>query len=361
MQQTGSIIAELEDAVKSGSPEKRVNTLRRVTDLFLHNGERLNEEQIKVFDDVLCLLTARIEIRAKAELSQRLAAVDYAPHDIIQRLASDDEIAVAEDTLVRSSQIDSATLVDIARTKSQDHLFAISGRDNLSPDVTDVIVDRGERRVIRRLAGNATAEFSEAGYAGMVAHAEADDELTEVLGLRADLPIAYLRKLLQRATETVLARLMAIAPPEIQGEVSRVLKTIAAAIGVAQSTRDFSTAEAIVKRMKGLNELNDAAIISFSESRRFDEVIAALAILTNMPCATIEKVIDGPRADLVLIPCKSARLNWPATRAILAHRQVKPKIDERTLEVAARDYDKLSPDTADRTLRFWQVRGAIEK
>ncbi|CAM5476776.1 hypothetical protein AFEL58S_03225 [Afipia felis] len=362
MQQPGSIIAELEDAVKNGSSEKRVNTLRRVTDLFLHNCERLNEEQIKVFDDVLCLLTARIEIRAKAELSQRLAAVDYAPHDIIQRLACDDEIAVAEDTLVRSSQIDSATLVDIARTKSQDHLFAISGRDNLSRDVTDVIVDRGERRVICRLAGNATAEFSEAGYAGMVAHAEADDELTEILGLRADLPIDCLRRLLQRATEAVLARLMAIAPPEIQGEVSRVLKSIAAAVGVApQSMRDFSQAEAIVRRMKGLNELNDAAIISFSESRRFDEIIAALAILTNMPCATIEKVIDGPRADLVLIPCKSARLNWPAARAILAHRQVKPKIDERTLEVAARDYDRLSPDTADRTLRFWQVRGAIEK
>ncbi|MEH2588053.1 hypothetical protein V1273_001892 [Bradyrhizobium sp. AZCC 1721] len=31
-----SIIAELEDAVRGGSSAKRVETLRQVTDLFLH-------------------------------------------------------------------------------------------------------------------------------------------------------------------------------------------------------------------------------------------------------------------------------------------------------------------------------------
>jgi hypothetical protein len=39
-----SIIAE--DAITSGSSERRVSTLRQVTDLFLHDGERLDEDQI---------------------------------------------------------------------------------------------------------------------------------------------------------------------------------------------------------------------------------------------------------------------------------------------------------------------------
>ena len=50
-----SIIAELEDAVRGGSSAKRVETLRQVTDLFLNDGERLSDDQVKVFDDVLCL------------------------------------------------------------------------------------------------------------------------------------------------------------------------------------------------------------------------------------------------------------------------------------------------------------------
>ena len=75
MQQAVSIIAELEEAVRSGSSAKRVRTLRQVTDLFLHDGERLSEDQVKVFDDVLCHLVARVETRVKAELGARLAPV----------------------------------------------------------------------------------------------------------------------------------------------------------------------------------------------------------------------------------------------------------------------------------------------
>jgi uncharacterized protein (DUF2336 family) len=254
------------------------------------------------------------------------------------------------------------TLVEIASTKGQDHLFAISGRADLPEVVTDVIVNRGERRVVRKLAGNTSARFSEAGYAGMVVHAEADDELTEILGLRTDLPINFLRDLLRRATDAVRARLMAIAPPELQEEVSRVLKAIADAAGTEpQQTRDFTRAEAIVRRMKGLNELNDAAIIKLAESRRFDEVTAALAIQTNVPCALIAKVMEGHRADLMLIPCRAAALAWPTVKAILTYRQVKPRIDERTLEIAGKDYGKLSVETAQRTLRFWQLHDKIEK
>src|SRR2546430_1815205 len=85
-----SIIAELEDAVRGGSSARRVETLRQVTDLFLNDGERLSDDQVKVFDDVLCLLIARVETRAKAELSRRLAPLDYAPFEVIQHLAWDD-------------------------------------------------------------------------------------------------------------------------------------------------------------------------------------------------------------------------------------------------------------------------------
>jgi uncharacterized protein (DUF2336 family) len=191
-----SIIAELEDAVRDGTSAKRVQTLRRVTDLFLNDGDRLSDEQVKVFDDVLCLLIARVETRAKAELSKRLAPVDYAPFELIQHLASDDEIAVAGEVLMHSSRVSTDTLVEIASTKGQDHLLAISARANLPEEVTDVIVDRGEGKVIRKLATNASAQFSEAGYSGIIARAEDDDELIAILGLRVDLPVKFLRELL---------------------------------------------------------------------------------------------------------------------------------------------------------------------
>lgn len=354
-----SIITELEDAVSSGSSAKRVSTLRRVTDLFLHDGERLNDEQVKVFDDVLCFLVARVETRARAELAKRLAPVDYAPFEVIQQLAFDDEIAVAADVLTNSSRLGTETLVKIASTKSQDHLLAISGRANLPEVVTDVIVDRGESKVIRRLANNASARFSEAGYSGMVAHAERDDELTEILGLRIDLPVQYLRDLLRRAKDAVRDRLLKLAPASVAEEIRRVLDGIAREAPVP--SRDFSVAEELVKLMKSLNELDEAAIVKFVGGGKFDEVAAALGTLNDIPTALIAKVIEGPRADLILIPCKAAGFDWMTVESILRNRPVKPQIDEKTLWQAHRDYGRLSRETAQRTVRFWQLHNRIEK
>jgi len=356
-----SIIAELEHAVRNGSSEKRVDTLRQVTDLFLHDGDRLNDDQVKVFDDVLCILIARVETRAKAELSQRLAPLDYAPFEVIQHLARDNDIAVAGEVLANSSRLRTTDLVEIASTKSQEHLFAISGRINLPEAVTDVIVDRGERKVIRKLANNASARFSDAGYSGIVARAEVDDELTEILGLRIDLPIKFLRDLLQRATDAVRARLMSIAPPELQEEIKRVLKAIAGAALAETPTRNFTHAEQLVKLMKGMNELNDAAITKFIETKKFDAVAASLALLNGVSTDMMMRLLEGPRSDLVLIPCKSAGWSWQTVEAVLQRRPSKQRIDEVTLKVACRDYAKLSPETAQRTLRFWQIHNKIEK
>jgi uncharacterized protein (DUF2336 family) len=357
-----SIIAELEDAVTSGSSERRVSTLRRVTDLFLHDGERLNEDQVKVFDDVLCLLIARVESRTRAELGARLAPLDYAPFEVIQHLARDNEIAVAGSVLTKSSLLRTSDLVEIASTRGQDHLLAISGRTNLPEAVTDVIVDRGERKVIRRLANNVTARFSDAGYSNIVARAEADDELTEILGLRIDLPLKFLRDLLRRATDAVRARLMAVAPAELQEEIKRILKTIANAAGEdTSSARDFSRADALVKLLKQHNELDDASIVKFVTARKFDEVAASLAILNDVPTEMMARLLDGPRSDLVLIPCKSTGWSWPTVEAILCNRPLKQPIAEQTLKLAARDYGKLSVETAQRTVRFWKLHNKFEK
>jgi hypothetical protein len=354
-----SIIAELEDAVRGGSSAKRVDTLRQVTDLFLNDGDRLSDDQVQVFDDVLCLLIARVETRAKAELSRRLAPIDYAPFEVIQHLAWDDEIEVAGTVLAQSSRLGTETLVEIASRKGQDHLLAISGRPDLPSAVTDVIVDRGEGRVIRKLANNASASFSEEGYSAIVARAENDDELIEILGLRVDLPAKFLRDLLRRAKEAVRDRLLAIAPPSIREEIRQILNAIA---GEAPARRrSYGVAEELVKLMKGLNELDDAAVYSFAEAGKFNEVTVSLAVLNDMPLDMMGRLMEGPRNDLILIPCRSAKLNWPTVESILRNRPIEYPIDEPTLEIAQRDFRKLSMETAQRTVRFWQLHNRIEK
>ena len=71
------------------------------------------------------------------------------------------------------------------------------------------------------------------------------------------------------------------------------------------------------------------------------------------------RLLEGRRADLVLIPCKAAGLSWHAVEAILRNRPLAHPIDEQTLKLACKDYGKLSVETAQRSLCFQQVRNKI--
>ena len=81
-----SLIVELDDAVKRGSPDRRAETLRRITELFLGSADRFTGAQIALFDDVMGRLIAHIETQALAELSRRLGPVVTAPEGVVQRL-----------------------------------------------------------------------------------------------------------------------------------------------------------------------------------------------------------------------------------------------------------------------------------
>ena len=70
-----SLLDELESTLAHGTVARRVETLRRVTDIFVHNGLDFSQEQIVLFDDIFQCLIEHIEVSAKALLAQRLAPV----------------------------------------------------------------------------------------------------------------------------------------------------------------------------------------------------------------------------------------------------------------------------------------------
>jgi uncharacterized protein (DUF2336 family) len=357
-----SLIVELEDAIQSGSPEKRVETLRRVTDLFLNDADRLNEAQIGLFDDVLCHLIKRIETKALVELSEHLAPVDNSPIEVIRRLARNDEIAIAGPVLTQSARLTTDDLVEIAGSKGQQHLLAISGRGELEEAVTDVLLDRGDREIVHRLARNAGARFSENGFTTLVHNAETDESLAEKLGLRLDIPLRLLRDLLLKATEAVRTRLLALAPPQVQDEIQRVLAKISNEVGrEATATRDFTQAQQGILSMKKEGRLNEAALQEFATRRLYEQMVVALSMLSAASINLIAALMKGHRSNGLLVPCKAAGLKWPTVSAILCGRFAHHTMSEADLTQAKEDYLRLSQSSAQRILRFWEVRTKTAK
>jgi uncharacterized protein (DUF2336 family) len=226
MKFTLNLMAELDDALQSGAPERRVQLLRRITDHFLSESSRLNDEQVGVFDDILTHLAHRIEERVLAQISQKLAPVGNAPLNLIKCLAEDDNISVAGPVLEQSTRISEHDLIEIAKHKSQAHLIAISGRASLSENLTDVLVGRGDGRVMSKLARNEGARFSSAGFTALVKRAHGDDGIVESLSQRTDIPQNLFKELLLRATNLVRSRLLAAASPEQQQQIQEAMMSV---------------------------------------------------------------------------------------------------------------------------------------
>lgn len=357
-QSQASLIAELECATTAGGHDC-VETLRRVTDLFLAGADRFSEEQVLLFENVLGFFIQKIEARARAELSTRLALVDNAPPRVIRRLALDNDIVVAAPVLANARRLTADDLIQVAATKSQAHLLAISGRRHLDEAVTDILLDRGNREVVHKLSQNAGAHFSESGFTTLVVKAEQDEQLAETVGLRLDIPSHLFEQLLLQATKTVQTRLLSRAPPETQREIRRVLNLVSKEVAwQVTAPRDFSQAHDIVREKHRNGALHETALVEFAKTHKYDELTAALSLLCPAPLALIDSLMGSPRNDGLLIPCRVAKLSWPTVDAILRNRLARHAPTPHDREKLNADYKRLSHATAQRVLEFWQAQPA---
>jgi Uncharacterised protein conserved in bacteria (DUF2336) len=346
-----SIVDEIKTTVHMGSAEKRLATARHVTDLFLSSAGSFNHEQIELFGDLLERLIKTIEIRAIADVSARialaemsvqLAPVAQAPPSVIRRLAMNDEIAIAGPVLTESARLSTEDLVEIAETKGEQHLLAMSGRWWLKEVITDALLARRYPTVSRRIVCNPGARVSAAGFAIVVAQAESDPELTIETGIRVDLPSALRRQLLRNATEAVRSRLLSRAPPHIFEEIRNAIATVSAG-----ADREMCN-----------GELNEAALFGFARQRKYEETVAALAELSRSTIEIIRPLMQSLRDDGVLFPCKAAELSWETVSAVLESRFATGSMAPHELARAKAQFAKITPENARRLLRFWQVRSS---
>ena len=173
-QQAEALLDELDDTLSRVNGSRRLSMLRQMTDLFLAGAPTYSEELAALFDAIIKRLSEGVELKALVELSNRLATTDTAAIDTVVRLSSSDDIAVAGPVLEKSPALTDNHLVSIARTKGQGHLMAIAARQRVNGVVTDVLIERGNKTVLRKVTGNGGAKISEDSFARLITEAKND-------------------------------------------------------------------------------------------------------------------------------------------------------------------------------------------
>ena len=350
---TRSVIDELNDAVANGDAKRRLRLILKITDLFAAGSRGYSHDQIALFDDILWKLAADIEVTARAKLAHKLVSVENAPPKLVRSLAFDDAIEVAAPVLALSAQLSDADLVENASTKSQDHLLAIAQRLKLSETVTDVLVERGDRQVAHRLASNKGASISLAGYGKLTIRARDDHKLTLALGRRNDLPRQYFLKLLESASATVRAKLIA-GNPHAADAVQEAVDGIAVTMQreAREASREYAAAAREARRRFALQPVSEVNVHSSAHAQEFDKTVVALARLGRFPVDLIERALIDEGEDMVLLFAKAAGCSWTTARELLTMYAANRSLSADDLTRCFERYKKLTVKTARSIVRF---------
>jgi uncharacterized protein (DUF2336 family) len=350
------ISGALIEVLSSRSVGERNRMVRQVADLFLTQQANYSTDQVQLFDSVIMKMIGEVDEAVRIYMSERFATVDNAPRSVVRMLANDTDAAVAGPVLTQSRILDEDFLVENAKTHSQEHLIAISQRMAVGPRVTDVLVHRGNDRVVMTLAQNNGAELSENGYSVMVERAKDNRQLARVVWNRPDISRPHLVALFEKASEAVRHQL--------EAEGGRKAEEIIAAVKLAQQhlqeasqaeSGAYAEARAHIAALKQTGGLSETHVLTFARQGQFEEVVIAISELGELPAIDTERMILEQTCDRLFVVAKAIGLSWTCVRQIVLLNQAVPRATEHLEQLRAK-YQTIPREVAAKGLRFHQLR-----
>jgi uncharacterized protein (DUF2336 family) len=313
---------------------------------------------MELFDGVLSRLAREMEEEVRAELSGRFAEAERAPGGLIRKLASD-SIAVAAPILVHSAALSEADLLEVVKTRGQEHLRLVSSRSGLSEAVSDVIVDRGDDTTLGTLLRNQDAPLSRRAAETVVERAAQNPELHQAVVDKQSLPVDLLNEMYfvveAKLREQILAKNAEVDPAALEAALDAGRKRIAARDGVLPP--DYAEAEAHIGQLKAKGAITPTMLAAFLRNGERTRFIMALCQLADVDFHVCDRIISRKDLDALALICKAANferaLFLTFTILILEKGEGMGKAEDY-----GRRYVELPRDVALRTLRFWRMRRA---
>jgi uncharacterized protein (DUF2336 family) len=248
-------------------------------------------------------------------------------------------------------------LIQTAKTKSQDHLLAISRRYSIGEALTDVLVERGDQNVVLSTAGNPGAKFSDFGFSTLVKRSENDVDLGLKVWARHDIPRQHLLQLFAESSEAVRRKIQsgdrrnADLVRELISEASDQLQSKS-----RESSAKYSAARGQVDALRRKGDIDEAHLYEFARTGKFDETAIMLSMMCGLPIGVVERAIVHKNPEQAIVITKAVGLTWNTAKAILSIRAGAKGMAAHDLAQSLASFNKLKQETAEKAIRFYRLR-----
>jgi uncharacterized protein (DUF2336 family) len=270
------------------SVEARINAATKVAQRF--SLGQLSENQRRIAEEIFRLMARDAEIRVRLSLAFNLKESARVPHDVAITLAKDVE-SVALPMLQFSRVLTDDDLLEIVSSQNQAKQVAIASRPEVSPTVSEALVDTHNREVVEHLVANDGAEISEQALQTILAEFGGVEDIQGSLVHRARLPMTIAERLVTMVSNQLREHLVANhqLPDLIAADIvsqSRERATMSLALGA-----DRADVEGLVKHLKANGRLTLSIMLRaacIGDTAFFEAGMAALAAL---PIANVQRLM----------------------------------------------------------------------
>jgi uncharacterized protein (DUF2336 family) len=283
------------------------------------------------------------------------------------RLLANDAIEIARPILEKSDVLRDEDLIEIIRTRTDEHRLCIAMRDRVSEAVSDALVEEGSPNVVEALLKNPHAEISKSAMSYLVAESRRVDRFQEPLLLRHDLPpelahrmfwwvsAALRRKILTDFTDMNVAHL----DVALQGATRKAI--------AAHNPKESADATALelVKHMAAQGQLTMPFLAQALRQQKVPVFLAGLSQMSGISMTVARRIFDdqaGHGLAVLFRAMDATRQEFTSIFLFLADvrggRKARPmSFVKEILEL----YDAISVANAKSALTYWQRDGDFQR
>jgi uncharacterized protein (DUF2336 family) len=233
----------------------------------------------------------------------------------------------------------------------------MSLRKQLSEAVTEILVERGDRRVVLSTVKNPGAKFSDKGFSILLDRSKADEPLALNVGRRVDIPERFFAQLLGAASAAVRFKL---ETENLYSKrvIHRVVGQVTARI---ESQADLypqkiAAAQVLIESLNKAGKLNGKLLESFAQENRFEDTVAALATMAGVPIDIVHKKLFGEFVAFLVVLAKAVDLTWATTFKLLELGARHGRCTAREIDNGLNDYQNMQRRTALQILGVYRAQ-----
>ena len=357
-------IEGLIDLAREKSALSRRRLFENMTDLFLSEDGRLSEHERALMTDILSKLIQTMELELRKELSEFLIQTE-ANLPEVARLLSNDEIDVARPLLEKSKLLQDSDLIEIVRMRTDEHRLSIALRENLSTEVSDVLVQYGDGDVIEALLRNTDARLSDRAMAYLVSESRRSDRFQEPLLNRADLPPELACRMYWWVAAALRRRILLefeVNPADLDHAMRKSAQAVIT--GAEETSGVYSNAQRLVRRLRETDDLTAEFLLAALRQNRVAVFVAGLGELSGSDVRTAWRIFTDPGGEGLAVMARAAGLSREQFTAIyLLVAQLRGGSGPQSPSVLAHIselFDSLSEKKSKMVLQYWQCDDAYE-